>query len=79
VLIIALDYSTDFSNAFDRFRRALIIMRVFIFICSYLHSSELHAQVLDKLLRALTVFELVAWILRDEEWVMLLDPPITPF
>ena len=43
VLIIAFDYSSDFSNAFDKFRRALIIMRVFIFVCFYLHLSELHA------------------------------------
>ena len=43
VLILAFDYCTDFSNALDKFRGALIIMRAFIFTCSYLHSSELHA------------------------------------
>ena len=50
MLIIAFDYSDDFSKAFDKFRRALIDIPRFIFRFSYLHSSELHAQVFDKLL-----------------------------
>ena len=65
MLTIAFDYSTDFSNAFDTFRRVLAIIHRFMFGCSYLHPSELRAQVFDKLLRALMAFELVAWILRD--------------
>jgi len=60
MLIIAFDYSADFSKAFDKFRRAVIDIPIFIFGCSYLHSSELHAQVVDKLLQALTSSELVA-------------------
>jgi len=72
ILIITFNYSTDSSKAFDKFRRALIDIPRFIFGCSYLHSSELYAQVFDKLLRALTSSELVAWILRWEEWLMLL-------
>ena len=50
VLTTAFDYSSDFSKAFVVFKRALILTRVFIFVCSYLHSSELHAQVFDKLM-----------------------------
>ena len=61
---ISFDHSTDFSKAFDKFRRALTITRTFTSECSYLHSFELHAQVFDKLLRALIASELVAWILR---------------
>jgi len=61
---IAFDHSTDFSKASDKFKRALTITPKFMFRCSYLYSSELHAQVFDKLLRALTASKLVAWILR---------------
>jgi len=50
LLTIALDFSTDFSKAFDKFRRAFIGFRRFMFKCSYSHSSELHAQVFDKLM-----------------------------
>jgi len=57
---------TDFSEAFDKFRRALVIISAFLFKCSYSHSSEFHAQVFDKLLRALTTSELVAWTMRRE-------------
>jgi len=60
ILTSAFGYSFDFSKAFDMFSIALVIIHVFIFMCSYLHSSELHAQVFDKLLRALTASELVA-------------------
>ena len=57
ILTIAFDYSTNFSKAFDKFRRALTVIFAFLFKFSYLHPSELHAQVLDKLIRVLTVFE----------------------
>jgi len=43
MLTIAFNYSTDFSKAFDKLRKALIIIHGFMFGCSYLHSSELHA------------------------------------
>ena len=61
---ISFDHSTDFSKAFDKFRGAVAITPAFTFGCSYLHSSEFHAQVFDKLMWALTASELVAWILR---------------
>jgi len=64
MLAIAFDYFIDFSKAFDKFKRALTIIPRFMFGCSYLHSSELRAQLFDKLLQALTASELVAWILR---------------
>jgi len=44
------NFFTNFSKAFDKFRRALTIIPAFLFKCSYLHPSELHAQVFDKLL-----------------------------
>jgi len=47
----------DFSKAFDKFMRTLVIISIFLFKCSYLNSSEFHAQVFDKLLRALTASE----------------------
>ena len=47
---IVFDYSTDFTKALDKFRRALTFTPGFVFKCSYLHSSELHDQVFDKLL-----------------------------
>jgi len=50
MLPFAFDHSNDFSRAFDKFRRALTIMSRFLFKCSYSHSSELYAQVFDKLL-----------------------------
>jgi len=62
MLTIAFDYSTDFSKVFDKFRRVLIIISRFIFTCSYLHPAELHAQVYDKLVRALTASELRACV-----------------
>jgi len=36
-------FFTDFSKAFDEFKRALTIIFAFLFKCSYLHRSELHA------------------------------------
>ena len=64
ILTSVFDYSSDFSKAFAMFRRSFILMRVFIFVCSCLHSSELHAQVFDKLMRASTASDLAARILR---------------
>ena len=64
MLTFAFDHSKDFSRAFDKFRRALTIISRFMFKCSYSHSSELHAQVFDKLMRALAISDLVARILR---------------
>ena len=36
---IVFDYSTNFSKAFDKFRRALTLIARFLFKCSYLYSS----------------------------------------
>ena len=68
------DFSTDFSKAIDKFRRALTVISRFMFKCSYSHLSELHAQAHDKLLWALNTSELKAEVLRDKEWLMLLKP-----
>jgi len=61
MFITAFTSFTDFSMAFDKFRRALVIISAFLFKYSYSHSSQFHTQVFDKLLRALTASELVAW------------------
>jgi len=63
MLTTAFHFFTDFSKASNKFKRALTIISAFLFKCFYSHASELHAQVFDKLLRALTTSELVAWIL----------------
>ena len=57
MFVTAFTSFTDFSKAFDTFVRALVIIFAFLFKCSYLHTSEFHAQVFDKLLRALTTSE----------------------
>ena len=61
---IAFNHSIDFSKEFNKFPRALTIISEFMFKCSYSHSTELHAQVFDKLMRALTASELAAWVVR---------------
>jgi len=40
---IAFNHYTDFSNACDKFRRALTIILRFMFKCTYSHPYELHA------------------------------------
>jgi len=64
MLTTAFHFFTDFSKAFDKFRRALTIISAFQFKCSYLHPSELHAQVFDRLLRALTTSKWVPRVMR---------------
>ena len=51
------DHSFDFSEACIKFMRALTIVDVNLLVFSYLHSSEMHALVYGKLLRALIVSE----------------------
>jgi len=48
MLTTAFNFFTDFSKAFDKFKRALTIISAFMFKCSRLHRSELHAQMFDK-------------------------------
>ena len=72
MLTIVCNNSKDFSKEFDKFRRALTIILRFLFKCSYLHPSELHAQVFDKLLWALTASEWVPWVMR---WGEVADAP----
>ena len=57
MLTTTFHFFNDFSKAFDKFRRSLTIISTFLFKCSYSHASELHAQMFDKLLRALTTSE----------------------
>ena len=76
VLIIAFDYSADFSKVFDEFKRALTLFAPSLPVFSYSHLSEMHAAMHDKLLRALTASELTPQVMSDdEEWLMLLRPP----
>ena len=64
MFVTAFTSFTDFSTAFKKFVRALVLMYAFLFKCFYLHTSEFHAQVFDKFLRALTASELAASMLR---------------
>jgi len=57
MFITAFTSFTDFSKAFDKFQSALTILSALLFKCSCSHAYELHAQMFDKLLRALTAFE----------------------
>jgi len=68
------DYYFDFAMAFDKFKRALTLFAPSLLVFSYSHCFEMHAKAHDKLLRALTAFELTTRILRDKEWLMLLTP-----
>jgi len=63
MLTTVFDFFTDFSKAFNKFRRAIIVIFAFLFKCSYLHPPQLLAQAFDKLLRALTTSEWVPWII----------------
>ena len=69
-------YSADYSKAFDKLKRALCIIIVFIFMFSYLHLFEMHGQVYDKLLRALTASKWEIDILKNKKWLMLVRPPL---
>ena len=44
--------------AFDEFKRPLTLFALSFLVFSYSHHSEMHAPTYDKLLRALTAFEL---------------------
>ena len=50
MFITAFTSFTDFSKAFDKFKRALMIISAFLFKSCYSCASELHAQTFDKLL-----------------------------
>jgi len=50
--------------AFDLLKRALIFFVIFIFMLSYSQACEPHAAVFDKLLRALTMFNLIRQVLK---------------
>jgi len=72
VLIIAFDYSADFSQVFGEFKGALTLFAPSLPVFSYSHHSEMYAAMHDKLLRALTASELTTRILSGKEWLMLL-------
>jgi len=48
------EYSFDFSNAYDKLKRALTFIDLIISVFSYIHFFEMHAIAHDKLLRAST-------------------------
>jgi hypothetical protein len=66
MFILAFTSFADCSEAFDKLSRAFVVTFALLFKCFYLHSSEFHAQMFDKLLRALIASELAAWIMRRE-------------
>jgi len=53
--------------AFDKHRRAPIFFAMIFSVFSYLHHSEMHAQVHDKLLQTLTASELIVRVLERQE------------
>jgi len=63
MLTTAFHFFTNFSKAFDKFRRALNIIFALLFKCFYLHPSELYAQVFDKLLQASRASEWAPWVI----------------
>jgi len=52
------DHDFDFSMAFDEFNRPLTLFAPSLIVFSYSHQFEIHVMMYDKLLRALTAFEL---------------------
>jgi len=58
------DFSFDFSMAFGLLRRALACFLIFIFMLSHSQAYKPHPVVLDKLLRALTMSDLVGRVLK---------------
>ena len=68
------DHYLDFSMALDKFKGALTPFATSLLVFSYLHPFEMHAKAHNKLLRALTVTELIVRVLRGKEWLMLLKP-----
>jgi len=52
----------DFSNAFDKFKRAWNIIWIILLMLSHLHVSELCAEISNKLLRLMMTFEWVPLI-----------------
>ena len=58
------DFSFDFSMAFSLLTRALIFFVMFIVVLSQHHACEPHAMEFDKLLHALTAYDLRAQVLK---------------
>ena len=58
-------HAFDFSVAFDKFKRALIIYVVFLLVLSYLYYYRMYAQAHDELLRALMTFKVETQVLSD--------------
>jgi len=52
------DHSSDFAKECDTFMRIQTIIDVSLSVFYYIHHSGMHAEVYDKLLRALTASEL---------------------
>ena len=61
------DRDSDFSMAFDKFKRALTLFAISLLVFSYLYHFEMHTKAHDKLLRALTASELTLRVLSDNE------------
>jgi len=58
------NHSYDFFMAVDKVKRILIVFGVILVISSYLLFSDLWSQEFDKLIRALTVFDLISRVLK---------------
>jgi len=58
------NHSYDFSKAFDKVKRMLIVFSVILVIASYLIFSKLWSQEFDKLLHVLTASNLTSQVLK---------------
>jgi len=52
------DHVFDFSTAFDKFKRPLILFAQSLLVFSYSHHSNMHTLTFDKMLRGLITSEL---------------------
>ena len=70
------DHAFNFSMAFEKFKWALTLFATFLLVFSYLHHFEMHVKAHDKLLGALTTFELTTPVVSNkEERLTLIEPP----
>ena len=63
----------DFSKAYSKFIKELTIIDVISLVLSYVHFSQMHASVYDKLLRVLKTFDSCGLILTERSGLCSLN------
>jgi len=61
------DHAFDFSMAFYKFKMPLTLFASSSLVFSYLHHSKIHAATYNRLISALTTFELQPQVLIDKK------------